>query len=51
MIELMMRNYWWSEVKKDVEKYVDDCDICQRMKNCTKAPAGKLKLSEVLEKL
>ena len=25
--------------------------MCQRIENCTKAPAGKLKLSKVLEKL
>jgi len=35
---------------KDVEKYVEECDMCQRMKNRTELPAGKLKLSEVLEK-
>jgi len=35
---------------KDVGKYVERCDICQRMKNRTKVPAGKLKLSEVPEK-
>jgi len=36
---------------KDVGKYVEGCDICQRMKNRTEIPARKLKLSEVLEKL
>jgi len=28
-----MRNYWWPEVTKDVGRYVNGCDICQRMKN------------------
>jgi len=32
-------------------KYMEGCDMCQRMKNRIKEPAGKLKLSEVLEKL
>ena len=30
---------------------MENCDICQRMKNGTEIMAGKLKLSEVLEKL
>ena len=46
-----MRNYWWPRVIRDVRRYVDNCNICQRMKNRTEAPVGKLKLSEVLEKL
>jgi len=45
-----MRNYWWPEVTKDVEKYVDGYDMCQRMKNRTEILAEKLKLSEILEK-
>ena len=36
---------------RDVGKYVEDCDMCQRMKNRIERLAGKLKLSEVLEKL
>jgi len=35
----------------NVGKYVDGCDICQRMKNRMEAPMKKLKLSEILEKL
>jgi len=38
-------------VIRDVGKYMDSCDIYQRMKNQTEALAGKLKLSEVSEKL
>jgi len=48
--KLVIRNYWWPEVTKDVEKYVDGCDMCQRMKNKTEIPAKKLKLSKILEK-
>ena len=47
---MVTRNYWWPGVTKDVRKYVEGYDICQRMKNRMKAPVGKLKLSEVLEK-
>jgi len=49
-MKLVTRNYWWLGVTKDVGKYVDGCDIYQRMKNRTEVPAGKLKLSEVPEK-
>ena len=49
--ELITRNYWWPGVTRDVEKYIEGCDICQRMKNRTEELAGKLKLSKILEKL
>ena len=48
--ELVTRNYWWPGVIRDVERYVEGCDMCQQMKNRTEEIAGKLKLSEVLEK-
>ena len=51
MTELVMRNYWWLEVARDVGRYMEGCDMCQRMKNRTEGLAGKLKMSEVLEKL
>ena len=35
---------------RDVGKYVEGCDLCQRIKNRTEELAGKLKLSEVLKK-
>ena len=50
-IELVIRNYWWPEVTKNVGKYIEGCDSCQRMKNKTEALVGKLMANEVLEKL
>jgi len=50
MVELVTRNYWWLGVTRAVGKYVEGCDLCQRMKNRTEEPAGKLKLSEVPQK-
>ena len=32
-------------------RYVEGCDMCQRIKNRTETPVGKLKLSEVPERL
>jgi len=49
-VELVTRNYWWPGVTRDVRKYVEGCDLCQRMKNRTEKLAGKLKLSEVPQK-
>ena len=46
-----MKIYWWPEIKKDVGKYVDRCNACQRMKNRTEAPAEKLIANEILEKV
>jgi len=51
MVELIMRNYWWPGITKEVGKYIDECDACQRMKNRTEAPAGKLMANEVPEKV
>ena len=50
-VELVTRNYWWSSVTRDVGKYVEGCNLCQRMKNRTEELAGKLKLSEVPQKM
>ena len=50
-VELVTRNYWWLGVTRDVKKYMEGCDLCQRMKNRTEELAEKLKLSEVPEKL
>ena len=49
--ELVTRNYWWPEVTKDVGKYMEEYNMCQRMKNRIEVLVRKLKLSEVLKKL
>ena len=49
-MELVMRNYWWSGVTRDVGRYVDGYDMCQKRKNRMETPMGKLKLSKVPEK-
>ena len=43
-MELVTKNYWWPEVTRDVGRYVEGCDLCQRMKNRVEEVAGKLKL-------
>jgi len=49
-VELVTRNYWWPGVTRDMGRYVEGCDLCQRMKNRTEELVEKLKLSEVPEK-
>jgi len=51
MIELVIRNYWWPGVTKDIERYIEKYDLCQRMKNRTEALAVNLIINKVLEKL
>ena len=50
-MELVTRNYQQLGVIKDVGKYVDECDLCQRMKNKTEAPVEKFMRNEIPEKL
>ena len=50
MTELIGRNYWWPGITKEVGRYVDRCNACQRYKNQSKAPAGKLMSNAILEK-
>ena len=33
MTELVARNYWWPGLMKEIGKYVEGCDACQRHKN------------------
>jgi len=51
MMELVMRNYLWLGVTKNVRRYMESYNICQRIKNRMEMPVEKLRLSEILEKL
>ena len=48
--ELVTRNYWWPGVTRDIGRYVEGCNMCQRMKNKMEEVVEKLKLSKVPEK-
>ena len=47
---MVSRNYWWLGVTKEVGKYIEGCDACQRYKNRSEAPAGKLMPNTIPEK-
>jgi len=34
-VELVTRNFWWLGVTKEVKRYIEGCDACQRNKNRT----------------
>ncbi|KAL1251055.1 hypothetical protein QQF64_018851 [Cirrhinus molitorella] len=40
---------WWSEVRKDVWKYVKECTVCQKYKPSNTKPYGFLQSTEVEE--
>jgi len=48
--ELVSRNYWWPGVTKEVGKYVEGYDACQRYKNRSEVPTGKLMPNMIPEK-
>jgi len=50
MVKLVTRNFWWPGVTKEMKRYVEGCDACQRNKNCTEQPAGKLMPNSILER-
>ena len=49
-VELVTRNFWWPGVTKEVKRYVEGCNACQRNKNHTEQPAGKLMPNSILER-
>ncbi len=40
--ELILKEYWWPKMKKDVEAYVCACETCQQTKSSTQAKAALL---------
>jgi len=42
MVELVGRSYWWPGMTKEVGRYIEECNACQRYKNNTEALAEKL---------
>jgi len=34
-MELVMRNYWWPGVTKNIGRYMEECDLYQEIKDRT----------------
>ena len=49
MLELIKRDYWWPEIKRNIKKYVQRCTKCQQNKVQHMKNAGELYLLEMLE--
>jgi len=41
-VELVTRNFLCPGITKEVKRYVEGCNFCQKNKNCTEQLAGKL---------
>jgi len=50
-VELVIRNFWWLGVTKEVKWYVEGYDVCQHNKSCTEQPVGKLMPNSIPKKL
>lgn len=46
-IELITRDFKWPGMRKDVQRYVDNCDICKKAKHGRHKPYGLLQSPEV----
>ena len=47
---MVIRNFWWPGVTREVKQYVEGCGTYQRNKNCTEQPAGKLMPNSIPDK-
>ncbi|SJL18612.1 uncharacterized protein ARMOST_22209 [Armillaria ostoyae] len=45
--ELVLRDYWWPKLKRDVEAYVRGCKTCARTKASTQAQQAPLHCNEI----
>ncbi|SJL14248.1 uncharacterized protein ARMOST_17704 [Armillaria ostoyae] len=45
--ELILRDYWWPKLKRDVEAYIQGCETCVRTKASTQARQAPLHPNEV----
>ncbi|SJL12751.1 uncharacterized protein ARMOST_16182 [Armillaria ostoyae] len=45
--ELVLRDYWWPKLKRDVELYVQGCETCARTKASTQARQAPLHPNEI----
>jgi hypothetical protein len=42
-LELIKRDYYWPNLRSDIEEWIKNCDICQRTKIIRRKPHGELK--------
>ncbi|WVZ64117.1 hypothetical protein U9M48_013684 [Paspalum notatum var. saurae] len=42
MYQDLKQKFWWTRMKREIAKYVSECDVCQRVKEDHLKPAGML---------
>jgi hypothetical protein len=42
MYQDLKKNFWWTRMKREITRYVSECDMCQRVKVDHLRPAGNL---------
>ncbi|WVZ62795.1 hypothetical protein U9M48_012497, partial [Paspalum notatum var. saurae] len=42
MYQDLKQKFWWTRIKREIAKYVSECDVCQRVKADHLKPAGML---------
>jgi hypothetical protein len=42
MYQYLKKNFWWTRMKREIAKYVSECDTCQRIKADHLRPTGNL---------
>src|SRR4051812_16700071 len=43
----LRQRFWWTRMKRDIARYVAECDVCRRIKAEHQRPAGTLQPSRV----
>ena len=41
-LQLLSRRVWWPRMRQDVSQYVQNCSICNRVKDSTQRPPGEM---------
>src|SRR3954468_24589819 len=49
MYQDLKQTFWWTRMKRDVARYVSQCDVCRRVNTQHRKPAGLLQPLEIPE--
>jgi hypothetical protein len=49
MYQDLKKSFWWTRIKREIAKYVSECDTCQRVKTDHLRPAGSLQTLSIPE--
>jgi hypothetical protein len=49
MYQDLKKKFWWTRMKREIAKYISECDTCRRVKAYHLRPAGNLQPLSILE--